>query len=144
MFYKYEILLLLFLVSSLLLDSISLFLSVIRRGPRDRSYCFWNVQMWKLVCSKAIDRLLPHPIHDVLIVLFISPPNVFNFNILTGEESISCWSLCFAIVWSYIGEQCDSPVCYLSRGGGLPEGRRYICGDHNTLGTRFYSYYLPL
>lgn len=129
------------------LDFFSLFLSVIRRGPRDRSYCFWNIQMWKLVCSKAIDCPLPHPIHHVLIVLivlFISLPNVFNFNILTGEESISCWSLCFAIVWSYIGEQCDSPVCYLSLGGGLPEGRKYICGDHNTLWTRFCSYYLSL
>lgn len=39
-FYKYEILLLLFSVSSVLLDPISLFVCVIRRGPRHRLCCF--------------------------------------------------------------------------------------------------------
>lgn len=54
-FYKYEILLLLFSASSVLLDPISFFVSVIRRSPRDSLCCFWNVQMWKLICSKAIN-----------------------------------------------------------------------------------------
>lgn len=48
--YKYEILLLLLSVSSILVAPVSLFGSVIRRSLRDRSCCLWNVQMWKWTC----------------------------------------------------------------------------------------------
>lgn len=90
-FYKCEILLLLFSVCSVLLDPISLFVCVIRRGPRHRLCCCWNTRVetnlwkskWPFPPSHTPEILI------MLILLFMNLASAFSFDILSGEGEIS-------------------------------------------------------